>query len=60
MIVRNAQNAGKEIAAELARYAASPAPDAAVILTHAGGAKGKALVADLTKAGRQRHRAAPS
>src|ERR1700689_4413275 len=51
VIVRNAQNAVKDIAAELTRYAASPAPDAAVILTHAGGVKGKALVADLTKAG---------
>ena len=51
VIIRNAQNAGKEIAAELAKYAKSPAPDAAVILTHAGGAKGKALVTDLAKAG---------
>ena len=51
VIVRNAQNAGKEIAADLAKYTASPAPDAAVVITHAGGAKGKALVADLTKAG---------
>src|ERR1700734_2672711 len=44
VIVRNAQNAAKEIAAELTRYAAVPAADAAVIVTHAGGAKGKALV----------------
>ena len=51
VIVRNAQNAAKEIAAELTRYAAGPAPDAAVIVTHAGGAKGKALVTDLAKAG---------
>lgn len=51
VVVRNAQNASKEIAAELSRYAANPAPDAAVILTHAGGAKGKALVTDLAKAG---------
>src|SRR3984957_7708467 len=51
VIVRNAQNAAKDIAAELTRYAANPAPDAAVILTHAGGVKGKALVTDLTKAG---------
>lgn len=51
VVVRNAQNAGKEIAAELAKYAKAPAPDAAVILTHAGGAKGKALVTDLGKAG---------
>ena len=51
VVVRNAQNAGKEIAAELTKYAKSPAPDAAVVLTHAGGAKGKALVTDLAKAG---------
>jgi DNA polymerase III subunit delta len=51
VVVRNAQNAGKEIAAELTRYASRPSPDAAVIVTHAGGAKGKALVTDLAKAG---------
>ena len=51
VIVRNAQHAGKETAAELAGYAKSPAPDATVVITHAGGAKGKALVGDLTKAG---------
>jgi DNA polymerase-3 subunit delta len=50
VIVRNAQNVAKEVAAELTRYAAAPAPDAAVIITHAGGAKGKALVTDLAKA----------
>lgn len=50
VIIRNAQNAGKEIAAELTKYAKSPVQDAAVILTHAGGAKGKALVTDLAKA----------
>jgi DNA polymerase-3 subunit delta len=51
VIVRNAQHAVKEIAAELTRYAAAPAPDAAVIVTHAGGARNKALVTDLAKAG---------
>src|SRR6202007_2316872 len=51
VVVRNTQNAGKEISAELTKYAKGPAPDAAVILTHAGGAKGKALVTDLAKAG---------
>jgi DNA polymerase-3 subunit delta len=51
VVLRNAQNAGKEIAVELTRYAKSPAPDAAVVLAHAGGAKGKALVTDLAKAG---------
>ena len=51
VIVRNAQHAAKDVAAELARYAASPAPDAVVVITHAGGAKGKALLTDLTRAG---------
>ena len=54
VIVRSAQDAGKEIAAELDRYAAAPAPDVVLVLTHAGGAKGKALLASL--AGRGAHR----
>jgi len=53
VVVRGAQNVGKEVAVELTRYAAAPSPDAVVILTHAGGAKGKALIADLRKAGAQ-------
>jgi DNA polymerase-3 subunit delta len=51
VVVRAAQNAVKDIAAELARYAGASAPDVVLILTHAGGAKGKALVGELTKAG---------
>jgi DNA polymerase III subunit delta len=51
VIVRGAQNAAKEVAAELAKYATRPAPDAVLVLTHAGGAKGKTLITDLTKAG---------
>jgi DNA polymerase-3 subunit delta len=51
VVIRGAQNASKEVAAEITRYAAAPSPDAVVILTHAGGAKGKALIADLKKAG---------
>jgi DNA polymerase III subunit delta len=51
VIVRNAQNTAKDVAGELAKYAGAPAPDAVVILAHAGGAKGKALIADLRKAG---------
>jgi len=43
LAVRSAQNAGKEVAAELARYARNPAPDVVLVLTHAGGAKGKEL-----------------
>src|SRR6202000_1642422 len=37
VVVRAAQNTPKEVAAELTRYAASPAPDTSLILTHAGG-----------------------
>jgi DNA polymerase-3 subunit delta len=51
VVVRAAQNAVKEVAAELVRFAKAPSPDAVVILAHAGGAKGKALVTDLKKAG---------
>ena len=47
VIIRNAQNAAKDIATEITRYAGAPAPDAVVIIAHAGGAKGKALVTDL-------------
>ena len=45
LVVRSAQNASKEVAAELARYAKNPAPDVVLVLTHAGGAKGKELLA---------------
>jgi DNA polymerase-3 subunit delta len=51
VIIRDAQNAAKEAAAELVSYAARPAPDAAVIVTHAGGARNKTLLADLARAG---------
>jgi DNA polymerase-3 subunit delta len=53
VVVRAAQNITKDVAAEIARYAAAPSPDAVVILAHAGGAKGKALITDLKKAGAQ-------
>src|SRR5271166_3731281 len=39
LVVRAAQNASKEVAAELARYAKNPAPDVVLILTHAAGVK---------------------
>jgi DNA polymerase III subunit delta len=51
VVVRGVQDAGKDVAAELERYAASPAPDTLVVLTHAGGAKGKALLTALTGSG---------
>src|ERR1051326_6922548 len=39
VVIRSAQNASKDVAAELARYAKNPAPDAILVLPHAGGAK---------------------
>jgi DNA polymerase III subunit delta len=45
VVIRSAQNASKDVAAELVRYAKNPAPDVALVLTHAGGAKGKELLA---------------
>jgi len=51
LVIRSAENAGKEVAAELARYAADPAPDVSLILTHAGGPKGKELLASVKAAG---------
>jgi len=51
VVIRDIQDAGKETAAELERYAAAPAPDTMVVLTHAGGAKGKALLTALTATG---------
>jgi DNA polymerase-3 subunit delta len=53
LIVRAAQNVGKDVAAELAGYAARPAPDVVLVLTHAGGAKGKDLLASVRAAGAQ-------
>jgi DNA polymerase III subunit delta len=49
VVIRSAQDAGKEVADEIVRYAADPAPDMVLIVTHAGGAKGKALLTSLTK-----------
>jgi DNA polymerase III subunit delta len=54
VIVRAAQDAGKDVAAQLIRHAAEPVPEVVLVLTHAGGAKGKALLADLTGAGTAR------
>jgi DNA polymerase III subunit delta len=53
VVIRAAQNVAKEVAAELTRYAASPPPDVALIMTHPGGAKGKELLAAVKTAGAQ-------
>ena len=50
-VIRSVQDASRDIAAELTGYAASPAPDAVLVLTHAGAAKGKSLLDALTKSG---------
>jgi DNA polymerase-3 subunit delta len=50
VVVRSAQNVVKDIAAEIGRYVAAPDPEVTLILAHAGGAKGKALLTELTKA----------
>lgn len=51
VVLRGVQDAGKDLAAALERYAASPEPDTTLVLTHAGGAKGRALLTSLTKTG---------
>jgi DNA polymerase III subunit delta len=49
VVIRAAQDAGKDVADEITRYAADPAPDVVLILTHAGGGNGKALLTALKK-----------
>jgi DNA polymerase-3 subunit delta len=49
VVVRDVQDASSQVADELARLAAAPPPDVAIIVTHSGGAKGKQLLAALTK-----------
>lgn len=49
LVVRDAQDASKETGEELARLAADPPGDVTVVVTHAGGAKGKGLLATLSK-----------
>jgi len=51
VIMRSAQDAKKDLTAALLEYARSPAPDVCLVLTHAGGNKGKALADGLQKAG---------
>jgi DNA polymerase-3 subunit delta len=49
VVIRAAQNLLKEPAADVLRYLAAPAPDVALVLTHAGGAKGKDILAAARK-----------
>jgi DNA polymerase-3 subunit delta len=49
VVIRAVQDATKDVADEISRYAADPAPDVVLILTHAGGNKGKTLLTALQK-----------
>ncbi|HEX4255987.1 MAG TPA: DNA polymerase III subunit delta [Streptosporangiaceae bacterium] len=49
VIIRATQDATKDVAEEISRYVADPAPDVVLVLTHAGGNKGKTLLAALKK-----------
>jgi DNA polymerase-3 subunit delta len=51
VVVKSAQDAGKDVSHELTRLARSPAPEVFLVVTHAGGAKNKALLAELISAG---------
>jgi DNA polymerase III subunit delta len=51
VVIRDAQDARKDLAAALLDYAAAPEPDVVLVLAHAGGAKGKALADGLRTAG---------
>ena len=53
VVITGAQDAGKELAEELAAVVASPPADVRIVVTHAGGAKGKALLTTLTRSGAQ-------
>jgi len=51
LVVRRGQDARKDLIAALVEYAQHPDPEVTLVVTHAGGAKGKALVDGLKKAG---------
>ena len=51
VVVRDAQDARKELAAAIVDYAAAPDPEVVLVVTHAGGAKGKAVLESLREAG---------
>ena len=51
VVIHSAQDTRKELAAALMNYAAAPELDVTLVVTHAGGAKGKALADGLREAG---------
>ncbi len=60
VIIRDVQDARKDLAAALLDYAAAPDPDVVLVLSHAGGAKGKALADGLRSAGAICHQCGPA
>jgi DNA polymerase III subunit delta len=54
VIVRSAQDASSAVATELAQLAAAMPPEVCLVITHAGGAKGKSLLTSLGAAGARR------
>lgn len=53
LVVRNLQDADKDLVAALTDFAESPEPGVAIVAVHAGGAKGKAALEALKAAGAQ-------
>jgi DNA polymerase III subunit delta len=51
LVVRGGQDARKDLAGALLAYAGDPVPDATLVVTHAGGAKGRPLADGLKAAG---------
>jgi len=51
LVVRDGQDARKDLVEALLRYAADPDPQMCLLVTHAGGAKGRALADGLRQAG---------
>lgn len=54
VVIRSVEDATASLAGELTRLARSATPDVSLVLTHSGGAKNKALLADLAAAGARR------
>ncbi len=54
VVLRSAQDLSKEVAAEVLAYLADPVPEICLVALHAGGAKGKQLIASFVGAGARR------
>lgn len=54
LVLRAGQDLGKDLVAEVTAYAKRPADDVVMVVTHHGGAKGKALAEGLIKLGARR------